>query len=135
MEEQYFTHGNNGARPNIYAYNAVLNACGYTPTMSPDDSDDDDDYGDTVGNQDEVEQAFRVACQTFDDVRRAKGLYPSHVTYGLFLGVCSHLMPKSDVRNDLVEKAASPDLYERLLQGETEDDLPSKWTRSVRRRG
>eukprot|EP00957_Ditylum_brightwellii_P117312 8947049-Ditylum_brightwellii.AAC.1 len=61
--------------------------------MSPDDNDDGNEYDNTVGNQDEVEQAFGVAGQTSDNVKGAK--------------------------------AASPDLYERLLQGETEDNLPS----------
>jgi pentatricopeptide repeat protein len=81
-----YLKGNQDAEPTIYVYNAVLNAAEFT-----------------VGNEAELEVAFQVACETFDEVRSSEGLQPDHVTYGSFMGVISQLMPKSDIRNDMVQ--------------------------------
>eukprot|EP00957_Ditylum_brightwellii_P072364 5499566-Ditylum_brightwellii.AAC.1 len=61
-----FAFVNNGAWPNIYVHNAVLNVFDHTPTMSSDENDDNDEYDNTVGNQDEIEQAFHG--ETEDDL-------------------------------------------------------------------
>ncbi|KAI2502815.1 Pentatricopeptide repeat domain [Fragilaria crotonensis] len=133
-----FISGNQDAEPNIYVYNAVLNAAEFT-----------------VGNEAELEVAFQVACETFDEVRSSEGLKPDHVTYGTFMGVISQLMPESDIRNDMVQlvfrrccadgqlapvvmkkfkEAADTTQFVSLVgKGNiTEANLPKEWTCNVR---
>jgi pentatricopeptide repeat protein len=85
-------------RPTIVLYNAILNAAEHT--------DASDRYA--------VEEALKVACLTFDEVRssptRASSsssalqvpIRANHVTYGTFLGALSSLMPAA-TRREIVE--------------------------------
>jgi hypothetical protein len=126
MEEQY-RRGNIAARPNIVAYNAVLNACAYTE-----------------GDPASIETAFKLACVVFDDIRTSDYLIPTHVTYGTFLAVCANLMPESEITDSLVEatfkrcardgmvskmvwKNASP----RILDKFGEEKSEASWSRNV----
>jgi hypothetical protein len=86
MESEY-RKGNIQARPTVYSYNAVMNAAAYTPK----------------GDEREQEEAFKVACLTFDQLIMSDYLKPSHVSYGTFLKAIQNLMPSSDVRDDLVK--------------------------------
>lgn len=86
MENEY-RKGNAAARPTVYSYNAVINAAAYTPR----------------GDEKEQEEAFKVACLTFDQLRMSDYLKPSHVSYGTFLKAIQNHMPVSEVRDDLVE--------------------------------
>ena len=86
MENEY-RKGNMAARPTVYSYNAVLNAAAYTPK----------------GDEREQEEAFKVACLTFDQLRMSDYLKPSHVSFGTFLKAIQNHMPSSKVRDDLVE--------------------------------
>ena len=134
MKDDY-ARGNEGARPSIVTYNALLNACEFTRGDEPD-----------------MEHAFAVACETLDEVRSSDYLAPDDITYGTFLGVISKLMPKSDTRNQLVElvfkrccidgqvgpvvlkklkDAASVSLCKKLLGDVKEENLPPKWTCNV----
>jgi hypothetical protein len=134
MKDDY-ANGNEGARPNIFSYNAVLNACEFSS-----------------GDNSEVEQAFKVACTTMDEIRSSDYLHIDHVTYGSFLGVLANLMPKSDMRTEMVEllfrkcqsdgmvgsvvlkklkDAAPPSLYSKLLADVKQKELPREWTRNV----
>jgi len=65
MENEY-RKGNAAARPTVYSYNAVINAAAYT----------------SRGDEKEQEEAFKVACLTFDQLRMSDYLKPSHVSYG-----------------------------------------------------
>lgn len=124
---------------NIVAYNVVLNACEYTDTVKNDQSI--------------VEEALKVACVVFDEIRHCSTSCPNHVTYGSFLGVLANLMPTEASRQETValvfkrcaaegqvnkfvlkklKEAASSDLYKELLQGNGEDRLPVAWTVNVR---
>lgn len=137
MEAEY-RGGNSACRPNVYSYNAVLNAAAFS--------------GRDEGDQ---EDAFRVACLTFDELRMSDYLEPSDVSYGTFLKAIYHLMPESDVRDNLVTGLfrkccrdgllsnfvlkemtglATPDLYQSLLKGNTNDygNLPKTWSCNVR---
>jgi pentatricopeptide repeat protein len=134
--KQDYSNGNTDAEPSIYAYNAVLNAAEFT-----------------VGNEVDLEEAFQVACETFDEVRSSETLKPDHVTYGSFMGVISQLMPKSDIRNDMVQlvfrrccldgqlasvvmkkfrEAADAAQFEGLMGKAKENKLPKEWTYNVR---
>jgi pentatricopeptide repeat protein len=127
------------ARPNIVAYNAVLNACEHT------------DRSDTVL----AEEALKVAFVTFDEIRNSasKGIVPNHVTYGSFLGVVANLMPVT-ARQEIVElvfrrcvntgqvsklvlkklrhASDKETTFRDLLQGHSDDRLPAAWTSGVR---
>jgi hypothetical protein len=134
MKDDY-ANGNAAARPNVVSYNAVLNACEFS-----------------FGEDSEVEQAFKVACTTMDELRSSDYLHIDQVTYGAFLGVLANLMPKSDMRTEMVEllfrkcqadgmvgpivlkklkDAAPPSLYSKLLAGVKQNELPRLWTRNV----
>lgn len=129
-----YRQGNEAARPNVVAYNSVLNACAYTPN-----------------DADAIETAFKIACLVFDEVRTSCHVTPTHVTYGTFLSVCANLMPESEVRDNLVEAtfkrcareglvsnmvwrnlnaAASPTLLAELLE-QANSGLESSWSRNV----
>jgi len=137
MEEQYRL-GNASARPNVLAYNNVLNACAYTS-----------------GDREEKEEAFKVACIIFDEIRTSDYLRLTHVTYGTFVAACGNLMPQSDVRNKLVEatfrrcchdglvsdlvirqckRRTTRDMYIELMNNVQETKLPFKWTRNIAKR-
>ena len=137
MEAEY-RGGNSACRPNVYSYNAVLNAAAFSGR-----------------EEGEHEDAFRVACLTFDELRMSDYLEPSDVSYGTFLKAIYHLMPESDVRDNLVKglfrkccrdglvsnfvlkemtSLATPDLYQSLLKGNTNNygNLPKTWSCNVR---
>ena len=125
-----------GIEPSVVSYNAVLNACEYT---DPND-------------QVVVEEALKVACVVFDEIRSNRHIRPNHVTYGSFLGVIANLMPRTS-RQEIVEvvfrrcclegqvsrfvlqklrEAAIGDLYSQLLKGHSDNHLPKEWTCHVR---
>ncbi|KAL7453694.1 hypothetical protein ACHAWC_005357 [Mediolabrus comicus] len=120
MESQY-VKGNVAARPNVFSYNGVLNAAAFTN-----------------GDEKDQEEAFRVACLTFDELRMSEHLQPSHVSYGTFLKAIRNLMPESEMREKLVTSVfrrcckeglvgdmvlremkaiSSPDFYQSLMEG------------------
>lgn len=82
-------------------------------------------------------------------------LEPSHISYGTFLKAIKKLMPESEVRDNLVKglfrkccreglasdfvlretaDLSTPDLYQSLLKGVTNDygNLPKSWSANVR---
>jgi hypothetical protein len=85
MESEH-RNGNTSCRPNVYSYNAVLNAAAFSGR-----------------DEREQEDAFRVACSTFDELRMSDYLEPSDISYGTFLKAIKHLMPESEVRANLVK--------------------------------
>jgi len=126
----------NGCRPNVISYNAVLNACEHTSPSS-------------TGS---TEEALKIACVIFDQVRRDASVKPNHVTYGTFLSSLGALMPTATSQQEtislvfakcrtegLVSKfvlrklfGATETGYRDLLQGHSESQLPQKWTCNVR---
>ncbi len=134
MEEQYRL-GNDSARPNVVAYNSVLNACAYT-----------------VGEQGDIDTAFRLACLIFDEVRTSDYTRPTHITYGTFIQVCGNFMPESKIRENLIEAtfkrcaqeglvsnlvwkklrlAASSELIKVLQETAAKDNNQAKWSRNT----
>ena len=131
--------GTVGVRPTVVTYNAILNACEYT----------------TSNDLMEKEEAFTVACLTFDEVRKLPDIKPTHTTYGSFLGSVTTLMPRSDARNEIAElvfkrcckdgqvsqyvlrklkASVSSSRYRQMLGGRKDDKLPRAWTTNVRER-
>ena len=104
--------------PNIYTYNAVLNACAYS-----------------IGDNEEKMNVFKIASRTFADLTKSKICEPDAITYGTFLRCCSSLMQSGKERDSIVEavfmkcvkeqklsefvltqirEAASKELYQKL---------------------
>eukprot|EP00986_Skeletonema_menzelii_P009410 scaffold4277_cov140-Skeletonema_menzelii.AAC.3 len=130
MESEY-VKGNVAARPTVYCYNGVLNAAAFTS-----------------GDERDQEEAFRVACLTFDELRISEYLQPTHVSYGTFLKSIRKLMPDSEIREKLVTSVfrrcckeglvgemvlremkalSSPDFYQSLMTGyDTKLGIPPK---------
>lgn len=125
-----------GIRPNLISYNTVLNACEHT------------DSSDRVA----TEEALKVACLTFDELRSSPSSKANHVTYGSFLGTLGNLMPP-DSRQEIVRlvfrrcclegqasklvlkklrsATVTEDRYRGLLEGHDENKLPASWTYNV----
>ena len=136
MESEY-VQGNSACRPNVISYNAVLNAAAF------------------CGNdKQEQEDAFRIACLTFDELRNSDYLQPSHISYGTLFKVIKKLMPESDVRDNFVKglfrrcckdglvsdfvlkemsTLSQTGLYQSLLEGVTNEygNLPKSWSARV----
>lgn len=158
-------------------YNAVLNACEYTASAIPssispqsttsadtspifmndgDSSSDDDD--DPEPDLTPSEEAFSIACRTFDEMRQG-GIPCDDITYASFLGVVNQQMPDSEVKDDLIKVVwkkcrldghVSPLVISRLqqtsaskskdsiistwLEGHAPNQLPPEWTRNVGKR-
>lgn len=138
MESEYVA-GNSACRPNVISYNAVLNAAAFCGRDGK-----------------EQEEAFKVACLTFDELRMSDYLQPSHVSYGTFLKAIKKLMPKKryQARDNLVKSLfrkccrdglvstfvlkemstlSQPGLYQSLLGGVTNEygNLPKSWSARV----
>ena len=127
--------GNKHVRPNVIAYNAVMNACAFT-------------------SNDVVEQgrAMEIAHATMREMDESPYAAPDQITYGTFLRLCAHL-PDCSTRQKVTEvlfrkcvkegqvgnlvlsqlKAmVSADVYERLVGRRIEEnvqmtDLPKEW--------
>uniref|UniRef100_A0A7S1DC75 PROP1-like PPR domain-containing protein n=1 Tax=Cyclophora tenuis TaxID=216820 RepID=A0A7S1DC75_CYCTE len=118
----------------VGAYNAVMNAAEFT----------------TKGN---LEEAFRVACLMFDEVRSSDDIAPDDVTYGTFMGVISELMPSSELRNEMIalvfkrccsdgqlspvvvkkfQEASDRELYLELMGEARAHSIPPSWKRNVK---
>lgn len=136
MEEQY-RRGNISARPMETSYNLVLNACAYTAASQDAKT---------------MEEAFKVACLTFQELRTSDFVKPNHISYANFLEVVTKLMPEGELHDKLIGNvfqrccrdgvvsrpvirrlrgAGSSDLFKTLLGGERITNLPPAWTRNL----
>jgi hypothetical protein len=127
--------GNKHVRPNVIAYNAVLNACAFT-------TDDVQEHG----------RAMEIAHATLNEMKESPYASPDQVTYGTFLRLCSHLpdcSTRQKVTEALFKKCAKEgqvgslvlsqlrtmvpdDVYERLVGRRIDEDvqmsdLPKEW--------
>lgn len=125
------TGDENSFRPNLYTYNAVLNACATSKNIPAE-------------NQEKVTKImFAVFKALEQQAAKTKQDYPSHITYGILLKGIMNLMPLSDSRDDVVraifEKccrdgqvdtgvikqllvSASGELYQQILNSCFEND-------------
>lgn len=136
-----FEGGNRSAKPNIYAFNAALNACAFITSSD---------------SHRKVEAFLTVVKISIMMNQYAKG---DQTTYGSILRSCSTLLPPGDTRREelvqsVFEKAcsegqvgplvlkqlkfaASAELYNKLLRGRNIEDrihlreLPPSWTCNV----
>jgi hypothetical protein len=135
MQNLYET-GNEGIRPTVFTYNAVLNAC-----------------AESLHIEDESRtEAFKTAVRVFTDLRSSGKERPDHVTFGNMLR-CANLLPEGEQRDKFVSAtfrlcceqgfvntfvvrdlvgAASDKLWRSLLDcpaGEADfDTLPLAWS-------
>jgi len=134
--EKLFEAGNDHLRPNVVAYNAVMNACAYT-----------------IGDVQESNRAMEMAHSILKEMEQSPHVSPDQVTYGTLLKVCANQMPECNTRERLVEvlfkkciregqvgnlvlqqlkTVAGDELYTRLVgrrpdQAISLDDLPKDW--------
>jgi len=134
MIDAYQDGNNSKAKPNTYAFNAVLNACAHT--RYPE----------------EKVEAFTILCSTL--ILQRKWAKPDHTTYGIFLQGCSRLLPKNETRKWRVVETVfnsctkegqcgslvlstlkqQPELYEALVGRFLTDDgleIPLQWRRNI----
>lgn len=75
---QAYKGGNRDAKPNVFAFTSVLNACAFT-----------------IGDVYEKKEALEIASATFRDLIASPEYgFPNHITYITFLRVCSNLIPE-----------------------------------------
>jgi pentatricopeptide repeat protein len=131
--------------PNEYPYNYVLNCA-----------------ANTLENQ---QEAFKIATQTYQEMRQSKTVNPDSFTYAFWLKCCNNLLPESDLRTKCVSYAFEeckkeglvskevltrlfqgnrPTIVNQLLENQTNrqpyrsvkvQDLPPAWSRRTARRG
>ena len=78
--------GSDGAKPNIFPFNAVLNACAFS-AMAPDNE--------------ERKQALLIAVKTFSEIRAASYINADTVTYGMMLKCIGNLVPVGNTQNQM----------------------------------
>jgi hypothetical protein len=78
--------GNPSLKPNVVAYNAVMNACAWTD-----------------GDATERTRALEIANGILKELEASPFGNPDQVTYGTFLKVCATQMADCDSRRTLVE--------------------------------
>ena len=81
-----FQAGNEHLRPNVVAYNAVMNACAFTK-----------------GDVHESNRAVEIAHAVLRDLEQSTFGNPDQVTYGTFLKVCATQMADCDSRDKVVD--------------------------------
>jgi hypothetical protein len=139
MEKLYLA-GNKQLRPNVVAFNAVMNACAFTS-----------------GDVPEQNRAMEISHSILKELEQSPYGKPDQISYGTFLKVCGNQMPDCNTRQKIIEvifqrcckdgqlgslvlsqlKAIAPEeLYERLLgkriyDNVQLDDLPKEWRCNV----
>eukprot|EP00550_Attheya_septentrionalis_P002054 CAMPEP_0198289372 /NCGR_PEP_ID=MMETSP1449-20131203/7569_1 /TAXON_ID=420275 /ORGANISM="Attheya septentrionalis, Strain CCMP2084" /LENGTH=930 /DNA_ID=CAMNT_0043987681 /DNA_START=135 /DNA_END=2924 /DNA_ORIENTATION=+ len=110
--------GNEDARPNVFAYTGVLNACAYTIGDLPDKRD-----------------ALQIASSTYKELCASNYGDPNHVTYGTFLQVCTNLIPQGPSRASSVvtvfKKCIEDGQVNRLVIAQLEKALTSDELKSI----
>ena len=132
--------GNKSLKPNVVAFNAVINACAYTN-----------------GDIEEQNKAMEIAHKQLKLLEASSYGNPDQVTYGTFLKVCANQMPDCATRQQIIEvifkkcvqngqvgnlvlqqlKAMGPaHLYESLVGQDYDTDIrmdaiPPEWRANV----
>jgi hypothetical protein len=137
--KKLYQAGNEHLRPNVVAYNAVMNACAFTN-----------------GDVHESNRAVEIAHLVLKDLEQSDFGTPDQVTYGTFLKVCANQMADCDSRDKVIEmlfkkccrdgqvgsmvlqqlkSVAKSEQFFRLtgkMNLDTKiDDLPSDWCRNA----
>ena len=92
MEKQHLD-GNSAVRPNMHAYNAVINACAFTAA------------GDDQEGTAERLRAFQIAQDVLHELCESEYDRPSPSSFGTFLKACGRLSLPPDVVEKNVEEA------------------------------
>jgi len=124
------------AKPNVFMYTGVLNACAYS-----------------VGDAAEKRDAIAIAANTFKELCTSNYGPPNHVTYATYITACKHLLPEGSARatsvgtvfkkccqdgmvNDVVisrvKGALSSEQFREVLGNEPEGRIPPEWSRNIK---
>jgi len=134
-----YEDGNRDIKPTVFTYNAVLNACSET----------------TCTNDPNPTDAFKIALQLFNDMRKQRDIGLDHVSFGNMLK-CSNLLPDGPQKNKFItttfqlccdkgllntfvirdlQNSATEEMWRDLLdcpQGEVDFDcLPQDWSATI----
>ena len=71
--------GTSQARPNVFTYTAVINACAFA-----------------IGEDAEKKKALKIASATLDELCRSDYGAPNHVTFVAYLSAIRNLVPEDD---------------------------------------
>ena len=139
--KKLYEAGNEQLRPNVVAYNAVLNACAFTH-----------------GSVSESNKALAIAQWILKELESSKFATADQVTYGTFFKVCDNQMTKCEARDRVLKVifkkccddgmvgklvlkqlrlATEPETFVALTGRETWGDheycsvLPQEWRRNV----
>jgi len=102
-------------RPNAYPYNYLLNAA-----------------ASCVGDAGDKLKAFKIAAQTYNDIRTSEYIASDSYTYAFWFKLCNHLLPEGDLRRKSItysfeqckkDGMLSRAVLERLLKGTPYDIL------------
>mmetsp|Transcript_24303 Transcript_24303/g.57371 ORF Transcript_24303/g.57371 Transcript_24303/m.57371 type:complete len:748 (-) Transcript_24303:1713-3956(-) len=102
-------------RPNAYPYNYLLNAA-----------------ASCVGDAGDKLKAFKIAAQTYNDIRTSEYIASDSYTYAFWFKLCNHLLPEGDLRRKSItysfeqckkDGMLSRAVLERLLKGTPHDIL------------
>jgi hypothetical protein len=155
MKQLYRSGNHEHLKPNVVAYNAVLNACAFCNPAG--------EY--CLHQSSRAMEMAHAVLKELDGGNNGKskgnefGVKPDQVTYGTFLKVCANQLPDCSTRQQIVEMifkkcqrdgqvgnlvlqqlkamlASDPDLYQKLVGKPIDaevsmDDLPSTWRRNV----
>lgn len=94
--------GNRNLKPNPYPYNYVLNCA-----------------ANCIGTQKEKLQSFKVAAQTYNEMRKSSHLKPDSYTYAFWFKACNNLLPEGDIRDKGVKHAFDQCKSDGLVSSET----------------
>jgi len=88
MKGLYQQGNHDHLKPNVIAYNAVLNACAFSNSN---------------GGLVESSHAMEMAHAIFKEMEQSDCVKPDQITYGTFLKVCANQLPDCSTRQQLVE--------------------------------
>eukprot|EP00536_Pseudo-nitzschia_multiseries_P016341 jgi/Psemu1/292479/fgenesh1_pg.1080_\ len=115
LNELYNKTKDSELRPNAYPYNYLLNSA-----------------ASCVGDAGDKLKAFKIAAQTYNEVRTSDYISPDSYTYAFWFKLCNHLLPEGDLRKKSItysfeqckkDGMLSRAVLERLLKGTPHDIL------------
>lgn len=89
MLHLYKSRENVDAKPDLITINSLLNACAFS----------------NVEDEEESTEAVEIAISAYELYQSEAPLYgvPNHLTYGTMLMIFNKLLPKNEVRDDLMK--------------------------------
>ena len=107
MSDQYKVTKDPNIQPNLYIYNAVIDACGKCPAREHD-------------HPDQQRAALKIAFAVHKAIQLDSSVRPNHITYALLLKAVNNLMPRAP---DSTEIGGREEIVEKLFIKAKEDGM------------